>query len=99
MAAPVFNNSPKRGSQGVPYLFTWDITASPAATTQIIEGTLPPGLTLSDNINNNNPVISGTPETFGDYVFKVYSSNDGMIVKEFCILILRPFWRGFYSQE
>lgn len=99
MTAPVFNNSPTNGCEGVPYLFTWDITADPTPTTQII-GTLPSGLTLSDNVDNNNPVISGTPDIPGTYSLAVWSATDEPTTQEFTIEITRPpIFRGFYAQE
>lgn len=99
MTAPIFNNSPTNGCEGVPYLFTWDITADPAPTTELT-GVLPSGLTLSNNVNNNNPVISGTPDTAGVYNLGVWSATDEATVQNFTIEIKRaPIFRGFYNQE
>lgn len=99
MAAPIFNNTPTNGYCDTPYLFTWDITADPAPTTQLM-GILPPGLTLSNNVGNNNPVISGTPDTIGSYGLGVWSATDEVTVQEFTIIITRDcIFRGFYSQE
>ena len=99
MTAPVFNNSPTNGCEGVPYLFTWDIAADPAPTTQLM-GMLPSGLTLSNNIDNNNPVISGTPDTVGSYSLGVWSATDEPTIQNFTIEIKKtPIFTGFYSQE
>jgi hypothetical protein len=99
MAAPIFNNSPTEGCCDVPYLFTWDITANPAPTTQLM-GVLPPGLTLSNNVGNNNPVISGTPTTIGIYSLGVWSATDEATVQDFTIVITRKcLFGGRFSQE
>lgn len=88
MAIPMFNNAPCVATAETAYSFTWDIIAESPVTTDIITGTLPPGLTLSDNIDNNNPVISGTPTTEGVYDFIIsilgHSINQDvtMIIKE-----------------
>lgn len=97
MAVPVFNNSPTEGCCDTPYLFTWDITADPAPTTHII-GILPSGLTLSNNVGNNNPVISGTPDAAGSY--SLSAITDRATIQEFTIVITRKcIFRGFYHQE
>lgn len=99
MTAPIFNNSPTSGIVGTPYLFTWDITSDSPPTTQII-GTLPSWLTLSDNVDNNNPVISGTPDTVDSYSLAVWSATDEVTTQKFTIEIKRtPIFTGFYSQE
>ena len=100
MAAPIFNNAPTaKGCCDMSYLFTWDITADPAPTTQLM-GVLPPGLTLSNNIGNNNPVISGTPTAVGSYSLGVWSATDEATVQNFTIEITRRcIFRGYFHQE
>jgi hypothetical protein len=99
MTAPVFNNSPTEGCCNVPYLFTWDITADPAPTTQLM-GALPSGLILSNNVGNNNPVISGTPDTIGSYTLSVWSATDEVTVQEFTIVITgKCIFGGRFAQE
>lgn len=90
MKASVFNNSPHHGCLGMPYSFTWDIT--PVANIQLI-GTLPSGLTMSEN------TISGIPDTIGEYKLTAITVTEKPATQSFTIKIKPKVFRGCYLQE
>jgi len=62
---------PAAATVGPAYVsFTYTLSGSPAPTTSVTAGTLPPGLTLG-----RNGSLSGTPTTKGSYTFTVTASN------------------------
>jgi hypothetical protein len=68
---------------GRQYFVSLDITGSPTPTVALLKGTLPPGLTLSEN-----GVISGTPTTAGAFSFTVNAENaGGSVSKDFTLTV------------
>jgi len=69
--SPTFTNGPPPNTTyGVPYSFTYTVTGSPVAAITLDSGTLPPGLTLTDN-HDNTATLAGTPTHPGGYTFTV----------------------------
>lgn len=97
MADPVFNNTPLTGTVGEPYSFVWSITADSPPSVYIV-GTLPAGLILSDNVDNYNPVISGTPEASGVFDFSaIVTEAENGTSKKFVITIRSEcLFKGYY---
>jgi hypothetical protein len=69
--SPAFHDQVPPGS---PYSRTVTVSATPTATITVDSGTLPPGLTFTDN-GDNSATISGTPDTAGIYPFTVRAGN------------------------
>lgn len=63
------------GVVGVAYSQTWDLApAAPPTTYTLNSGSLPPGLSLS-NVVDDIGKLSGTPTTAGTYTFTLLATN------------------------
>jgi len=70
--APAFTSSaPPVGSTAAPYSFRFAAVGAPAPTFALVDGQLPPGLTLAAD-----GLLTGTPTTAGSYTFRVSATND-----------------------
>lgn len=90
MAPEFFNFPAASGVVGSAYNFTWDIISDTPVNTEVITGALPSGLTLSDNTENNHPVISGTPDTAGEYAFTMIAVGEGTTTIDITMTIVNP---------
>ena len=84
---PIIVSVPELATEGISCSFILDIISDDPVTTEISLGSLPPGLTLSDYIDNNNPVITGTPTTPGSYDFTVTARADGSVSRDVTMII------------
>jgi uncharacterized repeat protein (TIGR01451 family) len=86
--APVFtaDTPPTSVAVGSPYSYTFAATGATAYS--VVNGTLPPGLTL-DSASGN---LSGTPTTAGSYTFQVQASGSGSpaLTPSITITVLGP---------
>jgi hypothetical protein len=67
---PTISGTPGNGAVGAPYQFDFALGGTPAPTTTVTSGSLPPGLTLS-----NGGALSGTPIAAGTYSATVTATN------------------------
>jgi type VI secretion system secreted protein VgrG len=67
----ITTDAPDDGTVGTEYVFDIDSDGTPESSYTIIEGALPPGLTIDDD----SGVISGTPSTPGTFDFTVEADN------------------------
>ena len=70
--APSFINTPPNGVIGTSYSFDYQVIGTPAPTFILLNGSLPPGLTLSSSGH-----IGGTPTSTGNFSF-TFSIDNGV---------------------
>ena len=70
VVAPTITGTPGAATVGSPYSFAYTVTGDPAPVVAVIEGALPPGLSLS-----SEGVLSGTPTQAGTFSFELMADN------------------------